>query len=178
MHVPEHDGTQDFCVRGVRTALQRQIQTVSGDTTNVSGDFFYPLSVIILNPYSVLTSDISLSDIAEDVAGYIIKSCEEKLCHPSRDAKSCVSRATNAAITAISSLQVIAQPYVSRATNATMTAISSPQVIAHHCASRATNATMTAKLSPQIISHPCVSRTTNAATTVTSSPLFIVHPCL
>ena len=156
MHVPEHDGTQDFCVRGVRTALQRQIQTVSGDTTNVSGDFFYPLSVTILNPYSVLTSDISLSDIAEDVAGYIIKSCEEQWRQPSRDAKSCVSRATNAA----------------------MTAISSPQVIAHPCASRATNATMTAKLSPQIISHPCVSRTTNAATTVTSSPLFIVHPCL
>ena len=71
-----------------------------------------------------------------------------------------------------------AKSCVSRTTNATMTAISSPQVIAHHCASRATNATMTAKLSPQIISHPCVSRTTNAATTVTSSPLFIDHPCL
>ena len=156
MHVPEHDGTQDFCVRGVRTALQRQIQTVSGDTTNVSGDFFYPLSVTILNPYSVLTSDISLSDFAEDVAGYIIKSCEEQWRQPSRDAKSCVSRATNAAITAISS----------------------PQLIAHPCASRATNATMTAISSPQVISHPCVSRTTNAATTVTSSPLFIVHPCL
>ena len=42
MHVPEHDGTQDLCGRGVRTALQRQIQTVSGDTTNVSGDFFIP----------------------------------------------------------------------------------------------------------------------------------------
>ena len=82
MHVPEHDGTQDFCVRGVITALQRQIQTVSGDTTNVSGDFFYPLSVTILNPYSVLTSDISLSDIAEDVAGYIIKSCEEQWRQP------------------------------------------------------------------------------------------------
>ena len=156
MHVPEHDGTQDFCVRGVRTALQRQIQTVSGDTTNVSGDFFYPLSVTILNPYSVLTSDISLSDIAEDVAGYIIKSCEEQWRQPSRDAKSCVSRATNAAITAISSLQLIAHPCVSRTTNATITVISSPQ----------------------FISHPCVSRTKNTAITVTSSPLFIAHPYL
>ena len=176
MHVPEHDGTQDFCVRGVRTALQRQIQTVSGDTTNVSGDFFYPLSVTILNPYSVLTSDISLSDIAEDVAGYIIKSCEEQWRQPSRDAKSCVSRATNTTMIAKPSPQVITHPCVSRTKNAATTATSSPHLIAHHCASRATNATMTAKLSPQIISHPCVSRTTNAATTVTSSPLFIVHP--
>ena len=140
--------------------------------------FFYPLSVIILNPYSVLTSDISLSGFAEDVAGYNIKSCEEQWRQPSRDAKSCVSRATNAAITAISSPQVIAHPCVSRTKNAATTATSSPLLIDHPCASRATNATMTEKLSPQIISHPCVSRTTNAATTVTSPPLFIAHPCL
>ena len=154
--MPGHDGTQYLCGRGVRTALQRQIQTVSGDTTNVSGDFFYPLSVIILNPYSMMTSDISLSDIAEDVAGYIIKSCEEQWRQPSRDAKSCVSRATNAAITAISSLQLIAQPYVSRATNVAITATSSPHLIVH----------------------PCVSRTKNTAITVTSSHLFIAHPYL
>ena len=151
MHVPEHDGTQDFCVRGVRTALQRQIQTVSGDTTNVSGDFFYPLSVTILNPYSVLTSDISLSGFAEDVAGYNIKSCEEQWRQPSRDAKSCVSRATNT----------------------TMIAKPSPQVIAHPCASKATNVAITATSSPHLIAQPCVSRTTNVAMTATSSPQVI-----
>ena len=118
--------------------------------------FFYPLSVIILNPYSVLTSDISLSDIAEDVAGYIIKSCEEQWRQPSRDAKSCVSRTTNVAITATSS----------------------PQVIAHPCVSRTKNAATTATSSPLFIDHPCISRTKNTAITVTSSPLFIAHPYL
>ena len=128
----------------------------SPETRQMSPEIFFPLSVIILHPYSVLTSDISLSDIAEDVAGYIIKSCEEQWRQPSRDAKSCVSRATNAAITAISPLQLIAQPYVSRATNVAITATSSPLFIAH----------------------PCVSRTKNTAITVTSSPLFIAHPYL
>ena len=144
----------------------------------MSPEIFYPLSVIILNPYSVLTSDISLSGFAEDVAGYIIKSCEEQWRQPSRDAKSCVSRATNAAITAISSLQLIAQPYVSRATNVAITATSSHHLIVHPCVSRTKNTAITVISSPQFISHPCVSRATNVAITAISSLLFIVHPCL
>ena len=119
---------------------------------------------IFLYPFGHYTSSVFNADIRHIgfrlcrrcIAGYIIKSCEEQWRQPSRDAKSCVSRATNTAITAISSLQLIAQPYVSRTTNVAMTATSSPHLIVHPYVSRATNVAITATSSPQFISHPCL----------------------